>query len=96
MNVLRLAGMVGHCDGINQDSTKKGRIAKSLFFECSNYEKTTQEATFTEDVCETLYDLGKEFDIPAQDIRDNISSVDEACALFADRIRKATARDKDQ
>lgn len=71
-------------------------MQKVFFFECSNYEKTTQEATFTEDVCETLYDLGKEFDIPAQDIRDNISSVDEACALFADRIRKATARDKDQ
>ena len=35
-------------------------------------------------------------DIPAQDIRDNISSVNEAYVIFADRIRKATARDKDQ
>lgn len=59
-------------------------------------EKTTQEATFIEDVYETLYELGKEFDMPTQDIRDNISSVDEACALFADRIRKATVRNKDQ
>lgn len=40
--------------------------------------------------------LNKELDIPTQDIRDNIASVDEACALFADRIREAIARDKDQ
>lgn len=47
-------------------------------------------------VCEVLYELGKELDIPTQDIRDNIASVDGACALFADRIREAIARDKDQ
>lgn len=40
--------------------------------------------------------LNKGLDIPTQDIRDNIASVDEACAMFADRIRKAIARDKDQ
>lgn len=61
-------------------------IAESLF-ECANYEKTAQEATYVDGVCETLYELGKELDVPTQDIRDNISSVDEACALFADRIR---------
>lgn len=70
-------------------------IAESLF-ECSNYEKSAQEATYTDGVCEVLYELGKELDIPTQDIRDNIASVDEACALFADRIREAIARDKDQ
>ena len=69
---------------------------QKVFFECSDYEKTTQEATFIGDVYETLYELGKEFDMPTQDIRDNISSVDEACALFADRIRKTTVRNKDQ
>ena len=62
-------------------------IAESLF-ECSNYEKTAQEATYTDGVCETLYELGKELDVPTQDIRDNISSVDEACAILADRIKQ--------
>lgn len=70
-------------------------IAEGLF-KCANYEKTEQEATYTDGVCEVLYELGKELDIPTQDIRDNIASVDEACALFADRIREAIARDKDQ
>lgn len=69
-------------------------IAESLF-ECSNYEKSAQEAIYINGVCKVLYELGKELDIPTQDIRDNIASVDEACALFADRIREAIARDKD-
>lgn len=72
-----------YIEGINKGLD----IAESLF-ECSNYEKTAQEATYTDGVNETLYELGKELDVPTQDIRDNISSVDEACALFADRIRK--------
>lgn len=70
-------------------------IAESLF-KCTNYEKTAQEATYTEGVCKALYELGKELDIPTQDIRDNISSVDEACALFADRIREAIAATGDE
>lgn len=76
----------------------KGLDFAEGLFECSNYEKTAQEATYTDGVCEVLYELGKELDIPTQDIRDNISSVDEACALFADRIREAIAAagDKDQ
>lgn len=63
-------------------------IAEDLF-KCTNYEKTEQESTYTDGVCNVFYELGKELDIPTQDIRDNISSVDEACALFADRIREA-------
>lgn len=83
-----------------KDHTWKGvhkglDIAEGLF-KCANYEKTEQEATYTDGVCEVLYELGKELDIQTQDIRDNIASVDEACALFADRIREAIARDKDQ
>lgn len=34
-----------------------------------------------------IYELAKELDIPAQDIRDSGKSVDEMCADFADRIR---------
>ena len=48
----------------NLGFNKERKDCRKSFFECSNYEKTTQEATFTEDVCETLYELGKEFDIP--------------------------------
>lgn len=69
-------------------------IAEDLF-KCTDYEKTEQEATYTDGVCDALYELGKELDIPTQDIRNNISSVDEACALFANRIREAIAGDKD-
>lgn len=76
-----------YMDGLNKGLD----IAESLF-ECSNYEKSTQESTFEDGVCETLYELGKELDIPTQDIRDNISSVDEACALFADRIRQVITK----
>ncbi len=80
---VRVVKERAYIEGINKGLD----IAESLF-ECSNYEKTAQEATYTDGVCETLYELGKELDVPTQDIRDNISSVDEACALFADRIRK--------
>ena len=34
-----------------------------------------------------IYELAKQLDIPAQDIRDSGKSVDEMCADFADRIR---------
>lgn len=88
---LRLEKERSYMEGLNKGLD----IAESLF-ECSNYEKSAQEANYIDGVCEVLYELGKELDIPTQDIRDNIASVDEACALFADRIREAIARDKDQ
>lgn len=69
------------------DGIRKGLdIAESLF-ECSNYEKS-EGGTYVDGVCDTIYELGKEFDVATQDIRDNISSVDEACNLLADRIRE--------
>lgn len=60
-------------------------IAKELF-ECSNYEKE-EEPSYVDGVLEAIYELGKELDIITQDIRDNFSSVDEACAELAERIR---------
>lgn len=90
-SLLRSEKERSYMEGLNKGLD----IAESLF-ECSNYEKTAQETTYIDGVCDTLYELGKELDIPTQDIRDNISSVDEACSLFADRIREAIARDKDQ
>ena len=79
-----------YMEGVN-----KGLDIAENLFKCTNYEKTEQEATYTDGVCDVFYELGKELDIPTQDIRDNISSVDEACALFADRVREAIAGDKD-
>ena len=38
------------------------------------------------DVLSAIYELGKELDIPTQDLRDNFSSVDEICAVLASRI----------
>ena len=78
-----------YMEGVN-----KGLDIAENLFKCTNYEKTEHEATYTDGVCDVFYELGKELDIPTQDIRDNISSVDEACALFADRIREAIAGDK--
>ena len=37
---------------------------------------------------DVIYELAKELDIPAQDIRDSGKSVDEMCADFAKRIRE--------
>ena len=91
---LRLEKERSYMEGLNKGLD----IAESLF-ECANYEKAAQEATYMDGVRETLYELGKELDIPTQDIRDNISSVDEACAMFADRMRKkiaGTTRNEDQ
>ena len=68
------------------DGLNKGLNIGESLFKCSDYEK--KEATYTDGVCDALYELGKELDIPTQDIRDNISSIDEACALFAERVRK--------
>lgn len=61
-------------------------IAEGLF-DCSNYEKA-EEATYADGVREVFCRLGMEFDVLTQDIRDNISPIDKACALFADRVRE--------
>lgn len=61
-------------------------IAEGLF-DCSNYEKE-EEATWADGVREVFCRLGMEFDVLTQDIRDNISPIDKACALFADRVRE--------
>lgn len=69
-----------------QEGVNKGLdIAKGLF-QCSNYEKK-EEPSYVDGVLEVIYELGKELDIPTQDIRDNFSSLDEACAKLAERIR---------
>lgn len=70
------------------DGVSKGLDIAEGIFTCSNYEKA-EELTFDDGVKEMLYELGKEMDIQTQDIRDNLTSVDEAAALLADRIKES-------
>lgn len=45
------------------------------------------ESTYEDGIYDTIYELGKELDIPNQDIRESGKTVDEICSVFADRIR---------
>lgn len=69
-----------------QEGVNKGLDIAEGLFECSNYEKE-EEPRYVDGVLDVIYELGKELDILTQDIRDNFSSVDEACAELAKRVR---------
>lgn len=69
------------------EGVRKGLDIAEEIFTCSNFEKK-EEPNFNDGVLSAIYELGKELDIPTQDLRDNFSSVDEICASVADRIRK--------
>lgn len=79
---LELAKVRKYYDGV-----RKGLDIAEEIFTCANYEKK-EEPSFTDGVLETIYELGKELDVPTQDLRDNFSSVDEICAVLAKRIRE--------
>lgn len=68
------------------EGVRKGLDIGEGIFECSNYEKK-EEPTYADGALDVIYELGKELDIQTQDIRENFSSVDEACAILAERIR---------
>lgn len=57
------------------EGIRKGLDIAKRIFECSNFEKK-QEPTYSDGVSDFVYELGKELDIPTQDLRDNFSSVD--------------------
>ena len=69
------------------EKVRKGLDIAEEIFSCSNYEST--EGTYRDGVLSVIYELAKELDIPAQDVRDSGKSVDEMCADFADRIRNS-------
>lgn len=50
--------------------------------------KNNSEASFMDGVTSVIYELGKELDVKIQPVLDNLTSVDDACAIFADLIRK--------
>lgn len=68
------------------EGVRKGLDVAEGIFECSNYEKN-EEPTYADGVLDVIYELGKELDIPTQDLRENFSSVDEICSVLANRIR---------
>ncbi len=67
------------------EGIRKGLDIVEGIFECSNFEKK-EEPTYADGVLEVVYELGKELDIPTQDLRVNFSSVDDICTEFANRI----------
>lgn len=78
---LELAKVQKYYEGV-----RKGLDIAEEIFTCANYEKK-EEPSFDDDVLSAIYELGKELDIPTQDLRDNFSSVDEICSVLANRIR---------
>lgn len=68
------------------EGVRKGLDIAEGIFECSNFEKK-EEPTYVDGVLDFVYELGKELDIPTQDLRNNFSSVDDICAELANRIK---------
>lgn len=68
------------------EGIRKGLDIAEGIFECSNFEKK-EEPTYADGVLDFVYELGRELDIPTQDLRDNFSSVDDMCAVLAERIK---------
>lgn len=78
---IEIAKLQARMDGIY----KGIEIAESIFG-CSNYEKDNQD-TYIDGVLDLVYELGKEMDVLTQDIRDDFTSVDDACAELSKRIK---------
>ena len=74
------------------EGLRKGLDLAEEIFTCSNYE--SKEGTCRDGVLKTIYEIAKELDVPAQDIRESGKSIDEMCCDFADRIRGAFEGDK--
>ncbi len=80
---LAITATKKHYEGV-----RKGLDIGEEIFQCRNYEKD-EEPIYADGVLDVIYELGKELDIQTQDIRENFSSVDEACAVLAERIKNA-------
>lgn len=68
------------------EGVRKGLDIAEGIFECANFEKE-EEHTYADGVLDFVYELGRELDIPTQDLRENFSSVDDICAELAKRIK---------
>lgn len=81
---LELAKVQKYYEGV-----RKGLDIAEGIFTCTNYEKK-EEPNYSDGVIDTIYELGKELDVPTQDLRGNFSSVDEICAALAKRVQEVT------
>lgn len=72
---------------------RKGLDIAQELFECSNYE--SEEPSYEDGVRDTIYELAKELDVSCQDIRESGRSLDEMCAVFANRIRDRFAENNE-
>nr|DAD91261.1 MAG TPA: hypothetical protein [Phage sp. ctXnn1] len=81
-SALRVQKEQAYMEGVN-----KGLDIAEGLFRCSNYEKE-KESSYTDGIKDAFFEIGKELDIKALDILESTSSVDEACVLLSDRIRK--------
>ena len=79
-SALRVQKEQAYMEGVNKGLD----IAEGLFM-CSNYEKE-KEPSYTDGIKDAFFEIGK--DIKTLDILESTSSVDEACVLLSDRIRK--------
>lgn len=71
------------------EGVRKGLDIAEEIFTCTNYEKKG-EPSFDDGVLSAICEIGKELDVPTQDLRDNFSSVDEICAELVNRIMERT------
>lgn len=76
------------------EEIRKGLDIAEEIFTCGNFESNA--GTYRDGVLDVIYEIGKELDVQSQDIRDKGGSVDEICAIFADRIRDAFAEELTQ
>lgn len=81
-SALRVQKEQAYMEGVN-----KGLDIAEGLFTCSNYEKE-KEPSYTDGIKDAFFEIGKELDIKTLDILESTSSVDEACVLLSDRIRK--------
>lgn len=71
------------------EGIRKGLDIVEEIFTCSNCESNV--GTYQDGVLDVIYEIGKELDVQNQDIRDKGGSVDEMCAILAERIRDSFA-----
>lgn len=74
------------------EGVRKGLDIAEEIFSCSNYESA--DGTYRDGVLSAIYEIAKELDVHAQDIRDSGKSVDEMCSDFAQRIRDEMEQEK--
>ncbi len=75
------------------EGVRKGLDIVQEIFECQNFEKE-EGPTYADGVLDFAQELGKELDVPTQDLRESFSSLDDLCAKLAERIGQIKQKEK--